>query len=235
MLVVHGGMATSLAFSVEATTLLQKLSVSLVHSCYIFLPKFLSHSLYLLSLLHSSHWLLFPEVCELLTRLMASSTIIFPLLPTRPAHAESPWGYLVEPSSHAMCFSELFRYSEKKIDQGFKFPSFGIFLFRHLSYRHQAIEWFQWCFMMDKDLSYALTHSLLTTPLWKDGGWNCWLITRTFSIVPGHATRLHFPVSSELGCGHGLCRNLLQEFCHTLSCPQQTYGDRGDTGWSMDL
>ena len=34
----------------------------------------------------------------------------------------------------------LSKFSESEIDQGFKFPSFGIFLFRHLSYRHQAIE-----------------------------------------------------------------------------------------------
>ena len=42
-------------------------------------------------------------------------------------------------------------------------------------------------------------------------------------------------VSPALGCGHRLRRNLLQEFHHTLSCPQPTYGDGGDTGWSLGL
>lgn len=79
--------------SVEATTLLQR-AICITGWLLLYFSSQISLSLYLLSLLHSSHWLLFSEVCELLTRLMASSTIIFPLLPTLPAHAESPWGYL---------------------------------------------------------------------------------------------------------------------------------------------
>lgn len=119
LLVVHGGIGnvSCLQTVMRQQPFLKALSVSLVDSCSIFLPKFLSHPLYLLSLLHGSQWPLFSE-CVSSSRdewPPVHLSLVCPLPPhDLPMLNHREVTYLVEPSSHTMCLRELFRDSEKK-------------------------------------------------------------------------------------------------------------------------